>query len=261
MFKIMPQKKSLVIIPVLAISLLVGCSQAEVKPSYSQEFKNQFLYMANTFNEQEGFTDLYHAIQWDETKNAPHLPENMTIVSYSETGIETEFVKEMSDLEFEMTILTEKLSEYDSEEAEEYEQLYEQYSELAEKYYEKLEVDDETITKTDNVTAIGQCLVYAMMGEEDNEDATVLVKETFSGIGLIQSLMGMRNNEYVDFLFNNLYLMDDETIYGKLVYNKELNHDTKTLVQTFKFIKYHEGMDQEVKEVEKQLEEFEKEME
>lgn len=260
MFKMTPKKFSLVLTPVLAMSLLVGCSQSEVKPSYSQEFKEQFLYMANTYNEREDFTEQYQAIQWDDTKNAPHLSENMTITSYSEKEIEIELFSKLSDIEFEMTLLMEKLSNPISLTEEEYEQLSNQHEELAEKYYEELEMKEETILKTDNTTLITQCLVYAMMGEENNEDAIEVVKETFYGLGLMQSLMGMAENDYYNFLLNNLYLVDDETIYGKLAYNKELNHDEKALVSTFKFTNYHEGMDQEMKEVEEKLKEFEEEI-
>ena len=282
MFKIMSKKISLITIPTLTASLLVGCNQTEVKPSYSEiessssevessyseTFKNQFLYMANTFNEEEGFTDIYHPIQWDDVQKAPHLSENLTITSLSETEIETEFVKKLSDLEFEIAALDKKLYEHESMEEEEYKQLHTQYVELVQQYYEEvyedLEVDEETVTKTDNTTAINQCLFYAMMGEENNEDAITLMKEGFSAIGLITSLMqiGMPDSEYIDFLLNNIYLVDDEeNIYGKLSYNIKLNHDKKALVQTMKFVKYYEGMEQEMKEFEKKLEELKKEEE
>ena len=264
----MSKKVSLAILPTLAASLLVGCSQTEVESSYSEAFKNQFLYMANTFNKEEGFTDIYHPIQWDDVQKAPHLSENLTITSLSETEIETEFVKKLSDLEFEIAALDKKLYEHESMEEEEYKQLHTQYVELVQQYYEEvyedLEVDEETVTKTDNTTAINQCLFYAMMGEENNEDAITLMKEGFSAIGLITSLMqiGMPDSEYIDFLLNNIYLVDDEeNIYGKLSYNIKLNHDKKALVQTMKFVKYYEGMEQEMKEFQETLEELEKEEE
>ena len=266
MFKWMLHQKIFAILPILATSLLVGCnstevsspeiSQTEVKPTYSQVFKEQFISIAQTFNEKDGFEDQYKLIQWDESTDGPQLPDRLTIASYSDEGIEIQLTQELSDLEYEMAILSEKLSDPSLEEEEEFDVLSEQYSEIMDQYDEELSDGDPSIEPTDHLTFIVQSLIYATIGEEADEAAATVIKEMFDGIALIRWLIGMADTEYIDLIFNNLYLVQDEIIYGKLTYNKALNHDTKTMVQTFKFTKYYDGMVQEMKAFEEKLKEF-----
>lgn len=265
MFKLISHKKIFMFLPILASSLLAGCSpsevssteisQTEVKPTYSQVFKDQFISISQTFNEKEGFEDQYKLIQWDESTDGPQLPDRLTIASYSDEGIEIQLTQELSDLEYEMSTLIEKMSNVSLED-DELEELSEQYSEIMEQYSEEVTNVDPSIEPTDHLTFIVQSLIYATIGEEANEATATVIKEMFDGIAIIQWVVGMANAEYIDLIFNNLYLVQDEIIYGKLAYNKALNHDTKTMVQTFKFTKYYHGMAQEMKAFEGKLEEL-----
>lgn len=287
-----------ILIPILVASTMIGCSNKSIEDTntnnqhvetnntnktdeeskYSQEFKENFLKVANHYNNMEEFKERYNPIKWDETNNKPILADSMNITKYTDDEIIIDITNELNDKDVEFLQATNKLIELSkkiepllisnedyskSEEYKEFENFQEKYEKLSYEYYEIATKEKEDQKITDNTTVLTKCLVYSMIGGGEKVNDTI--NSYFSMLRLL-SLMaqpGLIDDERTNILLNNIYIHseDSDNIYGRLSFNRDINVDNRKITITFGFKKYTPSMDKEMKELQTKLEKLEKDLE